>query len=326
MRVVVVGAGPAGGAAAIELRKLGADVVLLGDGRDALGEQLPPEARPLLDRLGLLPLEGQLPCVAVRSSWSTPELQSQDFLFHPYGHGWLLDRATFGEALRQRAVALGCELRQPVVMSGLAWKNGWHVEVGAEVLHADWIVDASGRRAEVARRLGVRRRRFDRLFAVAGRWQSEVDEADATLTVERVGEGFWYTGRLPGRRRIAALVSSARPKLDEWNARLAETRHIAPLLQGYRRMGTLVACPAESSMLERTSGSGWIAVGDAAMAYDPLSSRGISSALESGMAAATFVGAPLSHLEARHEELTRRFQVYREARERHYATALDGSD
>jgi flavin-dependent dehydrogenase len=67
-------------------------------------------------------------------------------------------------------------------------------------------------------------------------------------------------------------------------------------------------------------------VGDAAMAYDPLSSRGISAALESGMAAATFVGAPLSQLEARHEELTRRFQLYREARERHYATALDGSD
>jgi flavin-dependent dehydrogenase len=43
---------------------------------------------------------------------------------------------------------------------------------------------------------------------------------------------------------------------------------------------------ANSSRLDRFCGPGWLAVGDAASAYDPLSSQGISKALESGLRAA----------------------------------------
>ena len=42
---------------------------------------------------------------------------------------------------------------------------------------------------------------------------------------------------------------------------------------------------ANSSRLDRISGSGWVAVGDAAMAFDPLSSQGLKHALESGIRA-----------------------------------------
>jgi flavin-dependent dehydrogenase len=38
--------------------------------------------------------------------------------------------------------------------------------------------------------------------------------------------------------------------------------------------------------LKAVYGPGWVAVGDAAASYDPLSSRGISKALESGLRAA----------------------------------------
>jgi flavin-dependent dehydrogenase len=43
---------------------------------------------------------------------------------------------------------------------------------------------------------------------------------------------------------------------------------------------------ARSGRLDRTVGPGWVAVGDAAMAFDPLSGRGIVHAIESGQAAA----------------------------------------
>ncbi len=39
-------------------------------------------------------------------------------------------------------------------------------------------------------------------------------------------------------------------------------------------------------MLERSTGSGWIAIGDAAASYDPIASRGLVAALESGIDAA----------------------------------------
>jgi len=55
-----------------------------------------------------------------------------------------------------------------------------------------------------------------------------------------------------------------------WKKRLRAKRHIAPLMRDYCRCGPLVVRPAESSMLEHSAGSGWIAIGDAAASYDPI--------------------------------------------------------
>jgi flavin-dependent dehydrogenase len=44
--------------------------------------------------------------------------------------------------------------------------------------------------------------------------------------------------------------------------------------------------PAASARLDRTAGPDWLAIGDAAASFDPLSSQGIGSALETGIAAA----------------------------------------
>ncbi len=95
------------------------------------------------------------------------------------------------------------------------------------------------------------RSRFDRQFAVIGCLQTESDDMDATLTVEDEAGGWWYTGRLPRRRRVAALIASDRPDLLTWETRLRSTRHIGPLLRGYRRNGPLLVRPADSSMLDR---------------------------------------------------------------------------
>src|SRR5262245_59502632 len=197
MRVMVVGSGPAGCAAAIALCRAGRHVVLVGDGLDGVGEQLHPSARPLLSRLGLERLPGQLDCVGVRAAWHSVELQHQDFLSHPFGHGWLLDRVRFGETLRQAAVAAGALLRVPAPLTGLVRDSTalhpWHLRLSDGDETCDWLVDATGRRGAVARLLGVKRRRFDRQIALVG-WlvTDRTDDADATLTVETTSSGWWY--------------------------------------------------------------------------------------------------------------------------------------
>ena len=321
MRVAVVGSGPAGCAAAITLCRAGRDVVLVGDGLDGVGEQLHPAAHPLLARLGLERLTGQLDCVGVRAAWHSPELYDQNFLSHPFGNGWLLDRARFGETLRDAAVAAGARLRAPARLTGLARESaqpqGWRLRLSDGEEGCDWLVDATGRRGAVARLLGIKRRRFDRQVALVG-WlaTNRTDDVDATLTVETTSSGWWYGCRVPGRRRVAGFVTASRPDPRTWESELRATRHLGRLVDGYRVERAPVARAADSTILERCFGPGWIAIGDAAVSYDPLASRGLIGALSSGLEATSLVAAPEARLADWQDGLEASFATYRAQRAR----------
>ena len=316
MRVVVVGSGPAGCAAAIALCRAGRRVILIGDGLDGVGEQLHPAARPLLARLGLHDLPGQLDCVGVRAAWHAAELTDQHFLSHPFGNGWLLDRPRFGDTLRDAAVAAGAVLRPPAPLTGVA-RDGrvWRLRLSDGEESCDWLVDATGRRGAVTRLLGVKRRRFDAQVALVG-WLAtdRADDVDATLTVETTSSGWWYGCRLPGRRRVAGFITASRPDARTWESELRATRHLGPLVEGYRVERAPVARAADSTILERCFGPGWIAIGDAAVSYDPLASRGLVGALSSGLEAASLVGASEATLADWQAGLEASFAAYRAER------------
>ena len=75
-------------------------------------------------------------------------------------------------------------------------------------------------------------------------------------------------------------------------------------------------------MLERVVGAGWLAVGDAASVYDPISSQGIYKALSNGLAAAQVVAADFqgntSMLEEYQQLMGARFQDYLQNRNYFY--------
>ena len=73
--------------------------------------------------------------------------------------------------------------------------------------------------------------------------------------------------------------------------RLGQTQHISKLLDGhdYAFTAPLQLTSAHSGCLDRFSGDGWLAVGDAAMSFDPLSGQGILKAMRSGMKAAEVI-------------------------------------
>lgn len=302
--VVVVGGGPAGAAAALTLAREGCRV-LLADASPAdtfrVGEALPPAARPLLRDLGVLErflADGHLPSFGNLSIWGSDRPQAHDHIFDPHGHGWHLDRARFDALLRDAARSAGAEVLEGVAIESTERENGtWRVLLGtgteAREVRAAWLVDATGRRAALARRHGAERRQDDRLVAFYARFRTASGEdADARTVIESAPDGWWYTALLPSGDRVAAWLTDAdladRAVLlspSGFAARLRESPHLGALFArfGYRLQGEPRGTGAGSARLNRFTGNGWLAVGDAALSFDPLSSQGMLTALYTGL-------------------------------------------
>lgn len=310
-RVVIVGGGPAGASVAISLARAGLSPVLLEahDGpRTKVGECLPPGANLLLGQLGLDGRVGRagFPSHGNRFLWGSDEAAERDFIFGTGGAGWQLDRRKFEEELAGAAVEAGAEWLYGRRLLGCSREGGgWKLDVetrrGVETRRADFVVDASGRAARLARLVGARRIRYDRLVGVAAYFNS-VDGGDSFTLVEAVPSGWWYSARLPGGKLIAAYMTdgdlidrAAARDAGGWRDLLetAEQTRSRVGEGGRRGPAATRVLAAHTARLSAVAGDGWLAVGDAAVSHDPLASYGISAALGAGLYAAPAVVAYL---------------------------------
>jgi len=313
--VLVVGAGPAGAVAALDLAPRRRVLIVERDTRtkERIGESLAPAARALLADLGLLAAfeqEQHPPCYGNRAAWGSDEPLETDFLRDPHGHGWHLDRGRFDLWLRNEAAKRGAVLMAPAHITALRPGNdGWHVIVaGAGAISARVVIDAGGRAASIARHLGARRNVQDRLTCSWTHGRAGASPTGAGLTFIQAEEGgWWYSAPLSNDRRVLAFHADADlmdPDLHE-PARL----HAFALRCGGDLASILNACDfapngacgvtaAHSAILEPASGIreglGWLAAGDAAISFDPLSAQGIFNALYTGVAASRAAAAHLS--------------------------------
>lgn len=312
--VVIAGGGPAGAAAAIALARAGRDVLLVAGSDDSgfkIGEGLPPNARALLRELGVLErvlADGHRTSPGTCAFWGSATAHANDFLFQLHGHGLQLDRSRFDAMLRDAAARSGTEVLPDalvrIAVPGDATRPHrlalrpvdaqTHAE--AESIEADWLIDATGRSATLARALGARRIACDGQIAFHQRLRcTGDDDHDGRTWVEAVEEGWWYSVLLPSRERLVAFLTDAdlcdhRRLLDGdglWHA-LADAPHLHALCtaHGYAPASQARGADASGSYLDRAAGERWLAVGDAALAFDPLSSKGIANAMYTGLRAA----------------------------------------
>ncbi|MDC8012599.1 tryptophan 7-halogenase, partial [Tahibacter soli] len=323
--IAIAGGGPAGSAAAIALAREGLRV-LVADAAPPnafktrafkIGEGLPPNARSLLRELRIAEpalAACTVPSYGTLAAWGSHTLHANDTLFGVHGAGYSLDRAAFDATLRDAAAAAGAEIvgDARLVLVDDAARDDVRLTLrtsnGERAIRCRRAIDAGGRAASLSRRAGAARHRDDALVAFYLRLAATRDgDASGSTLVEAVPDGWWYSVRLPRGGRLVAFLGDA-PDADRrrllsvdglWS-KLGETTHLQALCaaHGYRPNGTPRGADASGGRLDRAAGDGWLAVGDAALAFDPLSSKGIANALYTGLAGARATRAVLAGDEA----------------------------
>ena len=299
MRVVVVGGGPAGCAYAVTAVRAGHAVTLLDDGRRPAtwpGEALPAGGAELVESIfGAGVLEGHAEAYGTSAAWGSADLVAHDFMAHWAGRGFHLDRAAFDETLRVRARAAGVAVVVERMNEVSGGAGDWRVNGRWD---ADWLVDASGRAGAVVGRLGVPRVGLDNQVALIAVVPDEGGER--VTTMEAIPQGWWYSAPLPGGARVAALVTDADlvgpDRVRTLRQALAQAPSIASLVDS-TGVDEVAAYPAGATYREHLHGDGWVAVGDAAVSVDPLSSQGLVTGIVMAAHAARLAGTDLADWE-----------------------------
>lgn len=306
---LVIGAGPAGSAAALSAARAGMSTVLIDaapPGRDkTCGDGLTPRAVHALSRLGL----------------PVPAHRNHGLKLHGFGgevtapwpaggfgsEGSASPRSLFDASLVNAARRAGAEVRQSCPATDIDLSDGVITAVHTPdgVIRPKWVIVADGVRSPVGKRLGRVWHRGE-VYGIAARsycssprshepWMhSHVELRDEEGAIQpgygwifplgdgsvNLGCGALSTQSRPARVNTKKLLSSyAAQQREEWG--LGPERGVASALLP---MGGAVS---------NVAGRNWALVGDAAACVNPLNGEGIDYGLETAqMAVGMIAGSP----------------------------------
>jgi flavin-dependent dehydrogenase len=101
--------------------------------------------------------------------------------------------------------------------------------------------------------------------------------------------------------------------------RLARTAHVGRITARAAPLAPLRAAEAGGAYLDRPVGAGWVAVGDAAIAFDPIAAQGMFHALYTGMKAGDAIARALTGDPGGLSDYARRLGEIRRAYEARHA-------
>lgn len=320
--VLVIGAGPAGAAAAMVLARGGARVVVLEAARfprdKTCGDGLGLDCHAELERHGLLErvraaagttfhgvaLSGPS---GVRVELTTVDRRLPGFA----GNTFAVPRMVLDELLARAARDAGAEIRESTRVTGTVRRDDGRVAgvrtAAGEVVRAAVVLACGGEHDPVAREVGRPADPRRRAFAVRVYYDdlpepmplAEVSFAAHVLP----GYGWVFpTGPRTANVGVGLRADLLKRRGGELRGMLETFVGETPVgrrwLAGARRVTAVRGWPLTfGSQAGRTAGDGWLLCGDAARLIDPLTGEGIGNALLSGrLAAETVLAGDLSAL------------------------------
>ena len=287
MKVLIIGAGPAGTSAAISLRKSGVRVHLIDKAtfpRNAPGETLHPGVEPILDQLGIL-------ATVNRENFVRPDgintCQAGVTTFSPYSEtenwqGYQLVRSRFDKIMLEQALNLGATFTDDCHPQTVSLKTDGRINVVTTshgTFEADYFIDASGSRAWLRKQLGIGSRTFS-IPLVSYYGHAHTSRADQYSNPVFIWneDGWTWIAKIG-----EALVSWALLKPATGNqpaARLPE------MIDDAQPVGVAQGRDVTWRLAESLCNKNYCLVGDSAALLDPASSHGVLRAIMSGMMAA----------------------------------------
>jgi flavin-dependent dehydrogenase len=307
--IVIIGAGPAGCAAAMILQNNTNLKVLVIDRGPSVthiaGESIPPDSRLLFQQLGIWQEflnQGHDKCLGNSSSWGHSDLGYSDFIYNPMGHGWHLQRQKFNDFMLRQITDTTIDLRLNTKFVNCQTRDQQYQltlqdsDKKQYLVTCNFVIDATGTRSSFARKQASIKTLNDDLACITGFFNNQSDGSFNELTLlEAVEYGWWYSAKLPNNRLAVALACDKSfckhfkiNKLENWYQLFKQhSSHIYPKMKNYEFISdSLLVNATPSFILDKISNSNWLAIGDAASAYDPISAQGIYKAMANGITAA----------------------------------------
>ncbi len=283
--VVIVGAGPAGCAAAIRAASHGLTVALLEKARfprDVPGEALHPDVESVFDALGIGTAISN-PRFIRYPGWILERSGERTFI--PFSSkpgfrfGYQLWRAELDSMLLAEAQRAGVMVVQPAGRSDLILTDGRivGVNVSGQRLASRHLIDASGTTRWVSRSLGLHINRLSpRLVAEYGYVRGDCEFGTIPEFHEHSSGWTWLARVQMDCCQCVRLALD--PGVD-----------LPPLPAPFDRLPRLRGADVTWRVVPECAGAGYFLCGDAAATLDPAAASGVARALAAGTKAADLI-------------------------------------
>ncbi|MBR8839082.1 MAG: hypothetical protein DSM106950_35055 [Stigonema ocellatum SAG 48.90 = DSM 106950] len=275
--IVIAGVGVAAAAVAMRLLSCGFRPVLLSRGLPCIGgiEAIPESALGLFDALSLthvLQTAGGVWVEGFENAW-----QDNESVIRP-GRYIHVDRASLAQAAMALVIDRGAVIVSCNTLTPLDVEKEWvRVMVGGVERRFTAAIDATGRSAIWSRPIKRHQREIAQIFS------AECPGSLLRGRIARIPGGWAYRLGLPDAIAVGVVTSDG-TCLEQVNDQIRES-----LCLPQTQLRLLGRRPAFPQWAEEPVSGRRLAIGDAALAYNPMAGQGIRFALSSALAAAAVV-------------------------------------